>query len=90
MNSKDRALIRQFYQAIPTAEEKELFETIMGSDKNMRGILLAKFLQETGAEMSPELQLVIAAATFTKEDRIMVFSGVARQLIFRFLSFLGL
>lgn len=90
MTKSDREAIRLFYQSIPTQEEKDLFYSIITTDSRSRAMMLVKFIQETGADVSDDLMNIMLVASLTKEDRIMIFSGVARQLIFKILSFLGL
>jgi hypothetical protein len=87
MNDKDRRLIRQFYQSIPTAEEKAAFYAVMGASKEERIRYAAQMLGKSDL-MTPELiDAITTAATLTKEDRILIFSGIVRKLIFKLLGF---
>lgn len=89
MNKKDRELLRMFYQSIPTQEEKDAFNAVLGMSKEAR----IKYLADLAAKnipVTPELQLIILTANLTKEDRIMIFSGVVRQWIFKLISLIGL
>jgi hypothetical protein len=83
MNNKNRQLIRQFYQAIPTAEDKARFEAIMGASREDKIQYTASMLGKTDL-LTPELvAAILAATTFTKQDRILIFSGVIRNFIFK-------
>lgn len=87
MNDKNRRLIRQFYQSIPTAEEKAAFYAVMGASREERIRYTAQMLGKSDL-MTPELiDAIVAASTFTKEDRILIFSGIVRKLIFKLLGF---
>jgi len=87
MNDKQRRLIRQFYQSIPTPEEKAAFYAVMGASKEDRIRYTAQMLGKSDL-MTPELiDAIVAASTFTKEDRILIFSGIVRKLIFKLLGF---
>jgi len=87
MNDKNRRLIRQFYQSIPTAEEKAAFYAVMGASKEDRIRYTAQMLGKSDL-MTPELiDAITSAAILTKEDRILIFSGIVRKLIFKLLGF---
>jgi len=87
MNDKQRRLIRQFYQSIPTPEEKAAFYAVMGASREDRIKYTAQMLGKSDL-MTPELiDAIVAASTFTKEDRILIFSGIVRKLIFKLLGF---
>lgn len=89
MTKSEREAIRLFYQSIPTQEEKDLFYTAMAStDRDARKRLIDEFAKQV--DIPDELKLIILASTLTKEDRIMIFSGVVRQWIFRLISLIGL
>ncbi len=89
MKDADRKLIRDFYQSIPTPEDKARFQKILSMDRNMRMAALSKL---TGNTLLPEgvSDAIMSATTLTKEDRIMIFSGALRQWIYTFLTNLGL
>lgn len=86
MNKKDRELLRLFYQSIPTQEEKDAFNAVLGMSKEARIKYLAD-LATKSIPVTPELQLIILTANLTKEDRIVIFAGWFRNFI---LSWLGL
>ena len=87
MNDKDRKLIRLFYQSIPTPEEKAAFYAVMGASREDRIKYTAQMLGKSGL-MTPELiDAITSAAILTKEDRILIFSGIVRKLIFKLLGF---
>lgn len=89
MTKSQREALRLFYQSIPTQEEKDAFNAVLGMSKEAR----IKYLADLAAKnipVTPELQLIILTANLTKEDRIMIFSGVVRQWIFRLISLIGL
>jgi hypothetical protein len=88
MKDSDRKLIRQWYQQIPTAEEKSVFEYVVGASRQEKLNYTAQMLGKDG--MTADLiEAILDASVLTKEDRVMIFSGVARQLIFKVLTFLG-
>ena len=81
MNKKDRKLIRDIYQAIPTDEEKELFEKVMNGTREEK---LNWILTKAPLPITEEQRLAILLATsFTKEDRIAITGGFIRALIFK-------
>jgi len=83
MNDKQRRLIRQFYQSIPTPEEKAAFYAVMGASREDRIRYTAQMLGRTNL-MTPELiDAITAVSVLTKQDRIIIFSGVIRNLIYK-------
>lgn len=89
MTKSQRESLRLFYQSIPTQEEKDLFYTVMAStDTDARKKILDGFAKQV--EIPEEIRFLILTSVLTKEDRIMIFSGVVRQWIFKLISLIGL
>ena len=87
MNDNNRKLIRDFYRSIPTAEDKQKFEAVLGMARDDRVRFTAQLVGK-GAQLSPEtIDAILAASSLTKQDRISIFSGAIRQFIFRWLGF---
>ena len=85
LNEKTRKLIRDFYQAIPTPEDKARFKNIQCMSYKDRVAFIGRL---SGGTKLPEglYDVLINVGSFTKEDRIMIFSGVIRQFIFNLLT----
>lgn len=81
MNANQRRLVREFYQSIPTAEDKAKFAEVVELDRNERVRYAAQLLGR-GIADEATMNAIIAAGSLTKEDRIAIFSGAIRQWIF--------
>lgn len=81
MNANQRRLVREFYQSIPTAEDKAKFAEVVELDRNARVRYAAQLLGK-GFVDEATMNAIIAAGSLTKEDRIAIFSGAIRQWIF--------
>ena len=81
MNANQRRLVREFYQSIPTAEDKAKFAEVVELDRSARVRYAAQLLGK-GFVDEATMNAIIAAGSLTKEDRIAIFSGVIRQWIF--------
>ena len=81
MNANQRRLVREFYQSIPTAEDKAKFAEVVELDRNARVRYAAQLLGR-GFVDEATMNAIIAAGSLTKEDRIAIFSGAIRQWIF--------
>lgn len=90
MDRNYRVLIRTFYQNIPTPEEKAAFQAMLTAPKEDRLAYIATLIGNQIPIDKDTVAAIMAVTALTKEDRIMIFSGIARQLIFKFLSYLGL
>lgn len=90
MDKNYRVLIRTFYQSIPTPEEKAAFQAMLSAPKEDRLAYIATLIGNQIPIDKDTVAAIMAVTALTKEDRIMIFSGIARQLIFKFLSYLGL
>jgi hypothetical protein len=87
MKKSERELIRLFYQSIPTAQDKAIFQAVMGRSKEERLAYIGEMLNR-GVPITPELSAaILAATTLTKEDRVMIFSNIVRQWLFSLLGF---
>lgn len=86
MNTSQRRLLRQFYQSIPTPEDRAKFAEVVGLDRGERMRYAASLLGR-GIVDEATMNAIIAASSFTKEDRIAIFSGVVRQWIFSVFGF---
>ena len=90
MDRNYRVLIRTFYQNIPTPEEKAAFQAMLTAPKEDRLAYIATLIGNQIPIDKDTVAAIMAVTALTKEDRIMIFSGIARQLIFKFLAYLGL
>ena len=81
MNANQRRLVREFYQSIPTAEDKAKFAEVVELDRSARVRYAAQLLGK-GFVDEATMNAIIAAGSLTKEDRIAIFSGAIRQWIF--------
>ena len=90
MKQEYRSLIRAFYQNIPTPEEKAAFQAVLEAPKEDRLAYIATLIGNQIPIDRDTVAAIMAVTSLTKEDRVMIFSGGARQLIFRILSYLGL
>lgn len=86
MNANQRRLVREFYQSIPTAEDKAKFAEVVELDRNARVRYAAQLLGK-GFVDEATMNAIIAAGSLTKEDRIAIFSGAIRQWIFSIFGF---
>lgn len=86
MNANQRRLVREFYQSIPTAEDKAKFAEVVELDRNARVRYAAQLLGR-GFVDEATMNAIIAAGSLTKEDRIAIFSGAIRQWIFSIFGF---
>lgn len=89
MKDSQRKLLRAFYQSIPTQGEKDAFYAVMGMSKEDRLAYIARALENDIAIDKATVQAILAVSSLTKEDRVMIFSGIARQMIFKFFAWLG-
>lgn len=87
MNQEDRHLIRLFYQSIPTPGEKEAFEAVMNGTENQKRAYIATLVGKANGLDEATINAILAATTLTKEDRVMIFSGIIRQWLFSVLGF---
>lgn len=80
MNKSDRALIRTFYQSIPTSGEKALFLQVLTSARESK----IGYLEAVSIIMTPEQRAVFMAVTaLSKEDRAEICGQVARGFIMK-------
>lgn len=86
MNANQRRLVREFYQSIPTAEDKAKFAEVVELDRSARVRYAAQLLGK-GFVDEATMNAIIAAGSLTKEDRIAIFSGAIRQWIFSIFGF---
>ena len=86
MNANQRRLVREFYQSIPTAEDKAKFAEVVELDRSARVRYAAQLLGR-GFVDEATMNAIIAAGSLTKEDRIAIFSGAIRQWIFSIFGF---
>lgn len=86
MTKNQRRLTRAFYQGLTTQAEKDRFYAVMDQPKENKVKYIASMLGKAAID-AETVDAIMAASSLTKEDRIMIFSGMVRQWIF---SFLGL